>query len=72
MNEIEQECIILNSVWEMIDGMVNWAMFVKHEAYSASFVTCTYGTIRHYTPRPLTPDKFDNSFTALDSADNCR
>ncbi|HTC02607.1 MAG TPA: hypothetical protein VK749_04335 [Xanthobacteraceae bacterium] len=31
MNEIEQECIILNSVWEMIDGMVNWAMFVKHE-----------------------------------------
>ena len=32
MNEIEQECIILNSVWEMIDGMVNWAMFVKHSA----------------------------------------
>jgi hypothetical protein len=31
MNEIEQECIILNSVWEMIDGMVNWAMFVKHD-----------------------------------------
>jgi hypothetical protein len=31
MNEIEQECIILNSVWEMIDGMVNWGMFVKHE-----------------------------------------
>jgi hypothetical protein len=31
MNETEQECIILNSVWEMIDGMVNWAMFVKHD-----------------------------------------
>jgi hypothetical protein len=31
MNEIEQECIILNSVWEMIDGMVNWGMFVKHD-----------------------------------------
>jgi hypothetical protein len=31
MNEIEQECIILNSVWEMIDGMVNWAIFVMHE-----------------------------------------
>jgi len=31
MNEIEQECIILNSAWEMIDGMVNWAMFVKHD-----------------------------------------
>ena len=31
MNAIEQECIILNSVWEMIDGMVNWAMFVKDD-----------------------------------------
>jgi hypothetical protein len=31
MNEIEQECIILNSAWEMVDGMVNWAMFVKHD-----------------------------------------
>ena len=31
MNEVEQECIILNSVWEMIDGMVNWAMFVQHD-----------------------------------------
>jgi hypothetical protein len=31
MNEVEQECIILNSVWEMIDRMVNWAMFVKHD-----------------------------------------
>ncbi|MGB7100326.1 MAG: hypothetical protein WBD95_16395 [Xanthobacteraceae bacterium] len=31
MNDIEQECIILNSVWQMIDDMVNWAMFVKHD-----------------------------------------
>jgi hypothetical protein len=31
MNEIEQECIILNSVWNMIDGMVNWGMFVPHD-----------------------------------------
>jgi hypothetical protein len=26
MNEVEQECIILNSVWEMIDGVVNDCM----------------------------------------------
>ena len=31
MNDVEQECIILNSVWQMIDDMVNWAMFVKHD-----------------------------------------
>lgn len=31
MNEIEQECIILNSAWAAIDSMVNWAVFVKHE-----------------------------------------
>lgn len=30
MNDVEQECVILNSVWQMIDGMVNWAMFAKH------------------------------------------
>lgn len=29
MNEIEREAIILNSVWEMIDDMVNWAIFEK-------------------------------------------
>lgn len=29
--DIEQESIILNSAWEMIDGMVNWAMFVKND-----------------------------------------
>ena len=31
MNAIEQECIILNSVWAMIDDMVNWAIFVRPE-----------------------------------------
>ena len=31
MNDVEREAIILNSAWEMIDGMVNWAMFVKND-----------------------------------------
>src|SRR5260370_18312896 len=31
MNDIEREVVILNSAWEMIDGMVNWAMFVKND-----------------------------------------
>jgi hypothetical protein len=31
MNDIEREAIILNSAWAMIDGMVNWAMFVKND-----------------------------------------
>jgi hypothetical protein len=31
MNDFEREAIILNSGWQMIDGMVNWAMFVKHD-----------------------------------------
>jgi hypothetical protein len=31
MNNTEREVIILNSAWEMIDGMVNWAMFVKND-----------------------------------------
>ena len=31
MNELEQECIILNSAWDMLNGMVNWAMFCKHD-----------------------------------------
>ncbi|NZD63445.1 hypothetical protein HX900_20340 [Rhizobium sp. WYCCWR 11290] len=30
MNQIEREVVILNSAWEMIDGLVNWAMFVRH------------------------------------------
>ncbi|NDW02958.1 hypothetical protein [Jiella pacifica] len=29
MNDTEREIIILKSTWEMIDGMVNWTMFVK-------------------------------------------
>lgn len=28
---VEKEAIILNAVWEMIDGMVNYAMFVKYD-----------------------------------------
>jgi hypothetical protein len=31
MNDSEREAIILSSAWEMIDGMVNWAMFVKNK-----------------------------------------
>lgn len=31
VNETEREAIILNSAWEMIDGMVNWAIFEKTE-----------------------------------------
>ena len=31
MNGSEREAIILNSAWEMIDGMVNWAMFVRND-----------------------------------------
>lgn len=31
MNDIEREAIILNSAWEMVDSMVNWAMFVKND-----------------------------------------
>lgn len=48
MNEIEQECIILNSVWEMINGMVNWAMFVKHdrtEPTNMMFETSQHGRL---------------------------
>ena len=29
MNAIEREAIILNSAWTMINGMVNWSMFVE-------------------------------------------
>ena len=31
MNDVEREAIILNSAWKMIDGMVNWAMFIKSD-----------------------------------------
>lgn len=36
MNDTEREAIILNSAWEMIDGMVNWAVFVKTEQVDPS------------------------------------
>jgi hypothetical protein len=29
MNDTEREAVIFNSAWEMIDGMVNWAIFEK-------------------------------------------
>lgn len=31
MNETEQEAIILNTAWGMIDDMVNWAMIVRRD-----------------------------------------
>ena len=31
VNDFEREAIILNLAWEMIDGMVNWEMFVKND-----------------------------------------
>lgn len=31
LNDTEREAIILNGAWEMIDGMVNWAIFEKTE-----------------------------------------
>lgn len=31
MNDTEREAIVLNCAWEMIDGMVNWAIFEKTE-----------------------------------------
>ncbi|CTQ56840.1 hypothetical protein LP7551_05404 [Roseibium album] len=36
MNDTEREAIILNSAWEMIDGMVNWAVFVKTDQVELS------------------------------------
>jgi hypothetical protein len=36
MNDTEREAIILNNAWEMIDGMVNWAMFEKTEKVELS------------------------------------
>jgi len=36
MNDTEREAIILNSAWEMIDGMVNWAVFVKTDQVEPS------------------------------------
>ncbi|CAN5119687.1 hypothetical protein BH10PLA2_BH10PLA2_00270 [soil metagenome] len=36
MNDIEREAIIVNNAWEMIDGMVNWAMFEKTDKLELS------------------------------------
>ena len=45
MNELEQECIILNSAWDMISGVVNWAMFCKHDR--TENVTMMFETRQH-------------------------
>jgi hypothetical protein len=45
MNDTEQECIILNSAWEMIDGMVNWAMFVRNDRTDPT--NLTFETSQH-------------------------
>ena len=31
MNAVEREAIVLNTAWAMIDDMVNWGIFVKHD-----------------------------------------
>lgn len=36
MNDTEREAIILNSAWDMIDGMVNWAIFDKTDRLELS------------------------------------
>jgi hypothetical protein len=36
MNDMEREAIILNSAWGMIDGMVNWGMFVRDDRIDPS------------------------------------
>jgi hypothetical protein len=41
MNGTEREVIILNSAWEMIDEMVNWAMFVKNECTEPTHLLLT-------------------------------
>ena len=45
MNDTEQECIVLNSAWEMIDGMVNWAMFVRNDRTDPT--NLTFETSQH-------------------------
>jgi hypothetical protein len=45
MNDTEREAIILNSAWEMIDGMVNWAMFVKTDRPDPS--NLMFAALRH-------------------------
>lgn len=45
MNAIERESIILNSAWEMIDGMVNWAMFDKKDLKEPT--NLTFKTSQH-------------------------
>lgn len=46
MNDTECEAIILNSAWEMIDGMVNWAIFNKTDETELSNLWCKSGEHR--------------------------
>ena len=41
----EQEAIVLNAVWDMIDGMVNYEIFVKHE--SVENTNLMFNTMSH-------------------------
>jgi uncharacterized protein YfaT (DUF1175 family) len=48
LNEVEQECIILNSLWGMIDGMVNWTIFAKRDLTAPTtmmFETCGHAKL---------------------------
>ena len=38
MNQTERECIILNSAWAMVDGMVNWTMFSDQDLLGSTML----------------------------------
>lgn len=63
MNELEQECIILNSAWDMINGMVNWAMFCKHDR--TENVTMMFETRQHMVLFSILLGDFLSQFTAF-------
>ncbi|HEX6957304.1 MAG TPA: hypothetical protein VF194_04895 [Ferrovibrio sp.] len=44
-NKVEQEVILLNAVWKMIGGMVNYQLFVK--GHGTEDVTLTFNTNVH-------------------------
>jgi hypothetical protein len=63
MNELEQECIILNSAWDMINGMANWAMFCKHDR--TDNVTMMFETRQHQVLFSILLGDFLSPFTAF-------
>lgn len=63
MNELEQECIILNSAWDMSNGMVNWAMFCKHDR--TENVTMMFETRQHMVLFSILLGDFLSQFTAF-------